>query len=320
MYHSENIHLDLYQYYEKQLRFSGDVLHAFQGVVNSYRNHEQLSGKLAHFWGLTFFLSEQRDARSVFIEELQWCLLSRHPNLSPDSSIPERNETIFPSWSWAAMMAQDMAQKRSSLAYPMYDEYMHAFNSVRRSGDEIAIFFTHRSGRQVSLEDYMIQTDSYLSFYPWFEIDCWSIWGCVKAGIPLDQYDSVYQWDREGAGYEELHLDYRVEWARAKSSILVIFLRAWEFTGQSATEDSGKHVHESDNDSTSDDDLLDFSLAYCILAKQVDPGIYSRIGLWGVRMARSGEDWDTSKYLRKLLEVQVISSDEQWKKRRIRLI
>jgi hypothetical protein len=156
-----SLRADLRIYYERYLRYPTDVLHAFQGVVNSYRHHPHLSGTLAHFWGLHVFASDCLDAKSAFIAELTWFVVSRpgcanraakQPAYVPAATHAQQDTNTgeaaprFPSWSWAAKMAADMSSRNTALDYKEFngrDPFDGSATLIH--ADDIAITFTRLS-------------------------------------------------------------------------------------------------------------------------------------------------------------------------------
>jgi hypothetical protein len=300
------------------------VLHAFQGVVNSYRHHPRLSGTLAHFWGLHIFASDGLDAKSAFIAELTWFVTARsayanraaeQPVYDPAAGHTQQDTHMvevgppFPSWSWAAKMAADMSEHGTKLDHKERDGRDPFDGSATLiHADDIVISFTRASaggnGGTVSVQEYVRQPDSYLCFQPSFLMTAWSTRGRVRAGVPLDRHEPVQGLCLEG-GYEELDLDYCAE-----GSVLVVFLGAWTGTQEEEDEDD----YEEDGYGKGFDDF------YCLLCKEVAPGMAQRIGLWSVGVKRDCGDGGTRGMLDRLMTNRVIEVEEPWERRDVRLV
>lgn len=257
--------------------------------------------------------------------DLLWYLV-RARNGEPllEEQQTDKEEGCYPSWSWASKMAVYMGSKRSSLRHKEREE-RDPFDTrtlLTRVGD-LAICFTDKTGEEVPLDVYMRWQggESYRSFRPWFDLTCWSVWGRVREGIPLDRFQAFREADLDDKWYEELDVDCSCKWARRQGSVLVVFLGMWvqgngeeeeqeeDGTGEVAQSYGGKF----------EEDVGMVSDVYCLLCEQVGVGVFRRIGLWSV--GESGNNRDSTKaVLDSLLKKRVILSEEHWERRRIRLV
>ncbi|KAK7180134.1 hypothetical protein DPSP01_012282 [Paraphaeosphaeria sporulosa] len=309
---------DLYTYYERELTYSSDALNAFQGVVNSYKHHAELKGVLAHFWGLHIFALPHLTAQSAFLAELAWFVVSRSGYFfsAPEQPAYSREVAKFPSWSWAGKMANDMSTctPRTALRHKEREgrDPFEAGSSTRLAlADDVAITFTHAEGRQVGVEEFVQRQYNYLSFHPSFSITAWTVKGSIRTVIPLDRHETFREEGIDG-GYEELDLDYCVEWARGEGSVVVVFLGAWV-----NVDEVDVCEYDGDGYETGGDRCCD---VHCLLCEEVASGTVRRFGLWSVGVDNHGEVTSTQEVLRSLLKMRVILPNGQWERRDIRLV
>ncbi|KAF1974370.1 hypothetical protein BU23DRAFT_115663 [Bimuria novae-zelandiae CBS 107.79] len=299
---------DTCDYYGRELSFKEDTLHAVQGIFNFYQNSGALKGKLNQFWGLNFFSVIALDELTSFIANLQWRLIPERGPSKQSTGIqlqPWANSCLFPSCSWAATMANIEAEIRPRLSPETYALRWRHFSLILKRCEEIRISFSHKFGSRVDIQNYMLASEDYLSFHPWLDVTCMSIWCKIADIVPLDPYEA-FQHTYHDRSLQSLYFDYRCDWAHGSKSVFAIFLGAWE----PCREPNDDHYSHQ----------LLFSDTICLLVEKVADGIFRRIGLWKGSVPKSCQDAPNEEILENILKMGTIESDERWEKRTLRLI
>ncbi|KAH7067718.1 hypothetical protein FB567DRAFT_599370 [Paraphoma chrysanthemicola] len=171
--HPETIYDRLAEYYERELRFDTDILHAFSGMFRVYSRHKE-GPYIVHFYGLPIIVSNSQaqivsGARSTacdsFALGLAWRVYVKFSGGESIYRLDTRNNP-FPSWSWANFKAaQPNAVPGSIHFYPR-----EMYNQISKLPEKFSLHVYHSSGRRLSLDEFVSQPDDYDQFLPLIEI------------------------------------------------------------------------------------------------------------------------------------------------------
>jgi hypothetical protein len=179
-----HIYERLAEYYGRQLSFDTDILNAFGGIFNAFRDFGETNRALSvrttdesvdHFFGIPIlagtwmndwwfpgltraYLYDPSKLRlTSFSAGLGWRIVYKSIQNPP---FPQRRCQIFPSWSWAAHKAEadEAWQGRLLIGIKGWCEQDNWLDLVLQ--------LTHITGKVTDLDGFQLSTDDYKSFHP----------------------------------------------------------------------------------------------------------------------------------------------------------
>ncbi|KAH7065872.1 heterokaryon incompatibility protein-domain-containing protein [Paraphoma chrysanthemicola] len=169
----ETIYDRLAEYYERELRFDTDILHAFSGMFRVYSRHKE-GPYTIHFYGVPIIVSNSQaqivsgassTACDSFALGLAWKVYVR---FSGGKSIYRLDtcDSPFPSWSWASFKAARPKSDQGSICFYPCD----LDDEIPRTQKKLSPHVYHNSGKRLSLDEYVSQPYDYNQFLPFIEI------------------------------------------------------------------------------------------------------------------------------------------------------
>jgi len=169
----------LEEYYGRKLSFDTDVLNAFSGIFRAFERNPfgSTSPYATHFYGIPTIVSPGEPAHNLdksLAAGLAWRVSS---NKGVVMEVPVKNNSDYPSWSWAALKVRRPQTNPGELSL------LYRGSSKLPGLDEIAkIHLCHRSGVEISLMDYVKREDDYAAFLPCLHITSIAISGKLLRG------------------------------------------------------------------------------------------------------------------------------------------
>lgn len=175
----------LQKYYEKQLSFKTDIIHAFN-------ESEELVNRTTHFFGIPIFYSDEYAdlARNYFVRNLCWFLI--HTNTTTPGSLEWTG--MFPSWSWASAKADRSEYGLGTLIFP------HLFYEFHYSNCDIDIEVSHSTYGNMKLSEFATDGDDYELYNPYIDMTSW----VLTRNHTLIAHDGFYE---DGLIYDKSTLD-----------------------------------------------------------------------------------------------------------------
>jgi hypothetical protein len=311
---SHSLYDQIVEYYDRQLSFDEDVLNALSGLFRAYMtkvvphsNHQNTTDITNHFFGIPIvskFDSQRGVTHSSLAAGLSWRIATDTPFLASSSNIQRKakKRSGWPSWSWASF-------KYASLEFDKYahEEFREYAQLKSRTteigpdhGKDISVTLTRRDGTVMDLASFGAHKADYADFEPWLDITTWT-YEITTDNLTCAFREHLNELKQEGAGTNFvgldlncMHLDpvYQLEVHR---NLVVVFLHG------------GK---------VGSGDLFDTECVTTLLAEEVEPGLFKRVGLLSTNPGVSlSESLATPPIVSRQLGAQ-----EPWQKRTVRLI
>lgn len=175
----------LEEYYKRDVSYDIDIINAFMGIFQAFRNTASLT-QAHHFYGIPIFCRKQfsdfdddmalLELNVSFTLGLAWKVVGCQYYIDHSETTP-CTVANFPSWSWAGFKARQPKADRGRLEYGHRRYQYHSFLDYA-----INVSICHRSGSDMDLLTYLRHSDDYTAFRPVVFVKSMIIQGSLVKG------------------------------------------------------------------------------------------------------------------------------------------
>jgi len=303
-------HVALYgqikQFWLRELGFEEDRLNAFEGIFAAY---QEMSSKIevgiqnekasyeryrGHFWGIPLYSDPEKFNATPGTVGFLW---KKDERSKPNSK--------FPSWTWAAHTSLKSSKE---LYFPLGI-------SKDRMATSTYIRVTHRSGKVVDLSNFMKISPNYKEFYPYIDIDCWSIWSSLTLNVPIAHRHKVqYNPGRVGKLIGDWNGNFLPP-CREHLEEDIYFDRTGDWRG--------KRLLAVKIQPSNPRDWINGTFRYelyCLLLEEAPSGDYRRVGRYNLSIVWPSSSEDLEEFFVKKSYEIFPGVKDQWARRIVRVI